>query len=89
VDEVAKLRSNKALRRLPVLDHLAVERNRDSVLAAISAAPPDVRQLLKRDVSAPVRIESEFGQDPWPKQPHERPYPDVEASRATFSSWLR
>ena len=53
VEEVVKLMSNKALRRLPVLDQgrpvgivslgdLAVERDPDSVLAAISAAPPNV-----------------------------------------------
>jgi CBS domain-containing protein len=53
VEEVVKLMSNKALRRLPVLDQgrpvgivslgdLAVESDPDSVLAAISAAPPNV-----------------------------------------------
>jgi CBS domain-containing protein len=53
VEEVARLMSNKALRRLPVLDQgrpvgivslgdLAVEGDPDSVLAAISAAPPNV-----------------------------------------------
>jgi CBS domain-containing protein len=53
VEAVAQLMSNKALRRVPVLDEgrpvgilslgdLALERDPDSVLAAISAAPPNV-----------------------------------------------
>jgi CBS domain-containing protein len=53
VEEVAGLMSQKALRRVPVLDEgrpvgivslgdLALERDSDSVLAAISAAPPNV-----------------------------------------------
>ena len=53
VEEVAELMSSRALRRLPVLDEgrpvgivslgdLALERDPDSVLAAISAAPPNV-----------------------------------------------
>jgi CBS domain-containing protein len=53
VEEVAELMSSKALRRLLVLDEgrpvgivslgdLALERDPDSVLAAISAAPPNV-----------------------------------------------
>jgi CBS domain-containing protein len=53
VEEVAELMSHKALRRLPVLDagrpvgivslgDLAIERDPDSVLAAISAAPPNI-----------------------------------------------
>jgi CBS domain-containing protein len=53
VEQAAALMSNKALRRLLVLDEgrpvgvvslgdLALERDPDSVLAAISAAPPNV-----------------------------------------------
>ena len=53
VEEAAELMSNQALRRLPVLDEgrpvgivtlgdIVLEREPESVLAAISAAPPNV-----------------------------------------------
>ena len=53
IEEIAELMSKKALRRLPVLDEgrpvgivslgdLMLQRDPDSVLAAISAAPPNL-----------------------------------------------